>query len=436
MKLGIVGGGVLGLTLALRRAEAGDDVTIFERSPSVGGLAMSFPVTNEANPADRAYLEKFYHHIFGTDKDIIRVIDEMGLTPMMVWKKAPTSNFRHGQIYPFDGVLNILRYKPMPFLARFRTGLMGAYLHFVVSDYRRFGKTTAAQWTRRWMGKASFETVWYPLLRGKFGNKADTISMSWLWSRLHDRTFKLGYMKGGFHKLYVRLEEEVHKRGAEIRLGSDVQAIKKGTGELEGKVIVTADGVDNVFDKVVATVPTRIFTQLAQADLPAEYIEKYTGANAGEHYGAHCVVLALNQKLMDKTYWLSINDPDFPFLAAVEHTNLMPKEDYGGQILVYLGNYLPMDHPLFSKSGHEILTEFEPAIKRINPNFSRDWVTKVWANKAMYAQPIVTLDYLSKMPPHQTPIPNLYLANMAHVYPQDRGQNYSIRLGEKIAKLL
>ena len=436
MKLGIVGGGVLGLTLALRPAAMGAQVVLYERSVNVGGLAMSFPVTDEPESADRAYLEKFYHHIFGTDKDIIRVIDELGLTPMMVWKKAPTSNFRDGKIYPFDGVLNILKYKPMPLIDRIRTGLAGAYLHFVASNYRQFAGSTATQWTRRWMGKPSYETVWGPLLRGKFGAKADTIAMSWLWSRLHDRTFKLGYMRGGFHKLYVRLEEAVRKQGAELHLGSNVQAIQRGTGDLEGKVIIRADGQDHVFDKVVATVPTRIFTQLAQTDLPAEYIEKYTGANAGEHYGAHCVVLALDQKLMDKTYWLSINDPGFPFLAAVEHTNLMPTEDYDGQHLVYFGNYLPMDHPLFNKTADEILEEFEPFIKRINPNFSRDWVTKVWLNKAFYAQPIVTLDYLSKIPPHQTPIPNVYLANMAHVYPQDRGQNYSIRLGEKIAKLL
>lgn len=431
-----MGGGVLGLTLALRRARLGDQVILFEKATKVGGLAMSFPVTKETDPADNAYLEKFYHHIFGTDKDIIALIDELGLTPTMVWKKAPTSNFRDGKIYPFDGVKNILSYKPMPFIDRFRTGLVGAYLHFLVSDYRQFSKSTAADWTRKWMGKASFDTVWGPLLRGKFGAKGDTIAMSWLWSRLHDRTFKLGYMKGGFHKLYTRLEEEVRKQGVDIRLGSDVTTIKKGAGENEGKVVVQADGQELIFDKVVVTVPTRLFTQMAKADLPSSYVEKYTGANAGEHYGAHCVVLSLDRNLMDNTYWLSINDPNFPFLAVVEHTNLMPKEDYGNQHLVYLGNYLPMDHPLFNKNENEILDEFEPVIKRINPNFSRDWVKKVWINTAMYAQPIVTLDYLSKLPPHETPIPNVYLANMGQVYPQDRGQNYSIRLGEKIAKIL
>lgn len=436
MKLGIIGGGVLGLTLALRRARLGDEVILFEKSQNVGGLAMSFPVTDATDPNEQAYLEKFYHHIFGTDKDIISLIDELGLTPMMVWKKAPTSNFRDGKIYPFDGVTQILSYKPMPFIDRFRTGLAGAYLHFVARSYHQFSKNTAAAWTRRWMGKASYETVWEPLLRGKFGAKADTIAMTWLWSRLHDRTFKLGYMKGGFHKLYTRLEEEVRKAGVDIRLGSDVTAVKKGTGEQVEKVVVTADNQDYVFDKVVVTVPTRVFVQQAKADLPESYIERYTGANAGEHYGAHCIVLALNQKLMDTTYWLSINDPGFPFLAVVEHTNLMPKEDYGNQRLVYFGNYLPMNHSLFNKSADEVLDEFEPYIKKINPNFRRDWITRTWVNKAFYAQPIVTVDYLDKLPPHQTPIPNVYLANMGQVYPQDRGQNYSIKLAEKIAKML
>jgi protoporphyrinogen oxidase len=436
VKLGIVGGGVLGLTVALRRTALGDEVTLFEKSAQAGGLAMSFPVTDEPNPADNAYIENFYHHIFGTDKDIIQMIDEMGLTPMMVWKKAPTSNFRDGKVYPFDGVSGILKYKPMSFIDRFRTGLVGAYLHFLVGSYKQFNGITASKWTQRWFGKPSYETVWGPLLRGKFGDKADTIAMSWLWSRLHDRTFKLGYMKGGFHKFYTRLEEEVRKQGADVHLNSNVTAIKTGSGANAGKVVVVADGQEQVFDKVVATVPTRVFSQLAKDELPASYIEKYSGANAGEHLGAHCLILALTQQLMDQTYWLSINDPGFPFLAAVEHTNLMPKEDYGNQHLLYFGNYLPMDHPLFNKSPEEALAEFEPAIKRINPNFSRAWVTKMWVKKAFYAQPIVTTDYLSKLPPHQTPLNNVLLANMGQVYPQDRGQNYSIRLGEKIVKML
>jgi protoporphyrinogen oxidase len=191
---------------------------------------------------------------------------------------------------------------------------------------------------------------------------------------------------------------------------------------------------------VVVAAPTRIFTQIAKDALPASYIERYAGPNSVEHYGAHCVVLSLKKRFFEEklhnTYWLNVNDPGYPFLAAVEHTNFMPTEEYDGQHLMYLGNYLPMDHALFGKSDEEVLAEFLPHLKRINPDFEPDWVVKSWIWKTGYAQPIVTLDYPTKLPPHETPIPNVYLANMAHVYPQDRGQNYSIKLGEKIAVML
>jgi protoporphyrinogen oxidase len=429
MKLGVIGGGVLGLTVALRRSQAGDDVTIFEKGTEPGGLAASFPVTERGK--DGPYLEKFYHHIFGTDKDIIRMIDEMGLTPDMVWIKPDSSILRDGKAHRLDGVLNILRLKPLPFFDRIRMGAAGAYLK-LENNYNRLSGTTANKWVQRWMGKKSYEVIWKPQLIGKFGNKYDQVAMPWLWSRIHERTFALGYMRGGFNKFYVKLEEAVIKAGGKIHYGTDVTAIKPLEG---GKVQVIDNGQEFVFDKVVATVPTRIFAKIAEENLPESYREKYAGPNSVDHYGAHVIVLSL-KKSVTPAYWLSITDPGYPFLALVEHTNFMPSSEYDGQVLVYLGNYLPMDHRYFTQSDEETLKEFIPAVKRLNPDFEESWIKKFWVWKAPYAQPIVTLDYPTKLPPHETPIPNVLLANMAHVYPQDRGQNYSIRLGEKIAKML
>ncbi|MBN9391505.1 MAG: NAD(P)/FAD-dependent oxidoreductase [Chloroflexi bacterium] len=456
MRLGIVGGGVLGLTVGLRRAALGDEVVLFEKGKEPGGLAVSFPVTERGK--DGPYLEKFYHHIFKTDKDIIRVIEELGLGDLLEWKTPPTSTLLGGKIYRMDSLfddlksprlkkltkplagssidtaLAILKFKPLPFFSRLRFGLVGAYLKFE-KNYQRLSQTTAAAWVQKWAGKAAFDKIFRPLLSTKFGEKYDQIAMPWLWSRFHERTQFLGYVKGGFHQLYLKLFDAVKEVGGQVWLESDVTAIRKGTGDQEGKVIVTVNGQDEVFDKVVVTAPTRVFTQLAKDELPAAYVEKYAGPNSIEHYGAHCVVLSVDRKYFD-TYWLNVNDKGYPFLAVVEHTNFMPPSDYDGQHLIYLGNYLPMNHPLFGKSDEEVLAEFLPHLKKINPEFDESWVKKSWIWKAGFAQPIVTIDYASKLPPHETPIPNVLLANMAHVYPQDRGQNYSIRLGEKIAKML
>lgn len=449
MRLGIVGGGALGLTLALRRAAQGDEVIIFEKSQQPGGLAVSFPVTERG--ADGPYLEKFYHHIFKTDKDIIRLIEEMGLGHKLLWKTPPTSTLLGGKIYRMDSALAemnigplrrfvgsapdtalaILKFTPISLFSRLRFGLAGAYLKFE-SKYQRLSHTTAAKWAEKWVGKSAYEAILKPLLSAKFGPKYDQIAAPWLWSRFHERTQFLGYLQGGFHQLYVKMYEAVQKAGGQVRLNSDVTTIRRG---LEGQVILMVNGQEEVFDKVVVTTPTRIFTGLAKDELPEEYVQKYAGPNSIEHYGAHCVILSLKKQFF-KTYWLNVNDPGYPFLAVVEHTNFMPPSEYDGQNLVYLGNYLPMNHELFTKSDEEVLAAFLPQLKRINPDFEPGWVEKSWVWKMGYAQPIVTLDYPSKLPPHETPLPNVYLANMAHVYPQDRGQNYSIRLGEKMAKLL
>jgi protoporphyrinogen oxidase len=188
------------------------------------------------------------------------------------------------------------------------------------------------------------------------------------------------------------------------------------------------------FDRLLVTLPTRLFTRLAP-ELPEPWVQRYPGP---EHFGAHVVIVGLDRPLTPDVYWLNINDRDLPFLALVEHTNFpgLPISDYGGLHLVYLGNYLPMDHPLFGKSDEQTLAEFLPHLRRVNPGFDAAWVKAHWVFRAPYAQPIVTLDYLASLPPHQTPLPGVYLANMAHVYPQDRGQNYSLRLGERMARLM
>jgi protoporphyrinogen oxidase len=198
---------------------------------------------------------------------------------------------------------------------------------------------------------------------------------------------------------------------------------------------VRAGGVegDEVFDAVVATLPTRLFLRLARG-LPEPYRQKH---DWGDHYGAHCVILGLDRQLLrDGTYWLSVTDPGHPFLAVVEHTNFLDPADYGGLRLVYLGNYLPMSDPRFRQTDGEVLAEYLPALKRICPDFDPSWVRQSWVFKAPFAQPIVTLDYHEHIPPLKTPIPNLYLANMFQVYPQDRGQNYSIKLAYEVAQLV
>jgi protoporphyrinogen oxidase len=418
VKIGILGGGALGLAAALRLAQAGQQVTVVEREPHLGGLATGFAV----GPSS---LEKFYHHIFRTDTTIISFIRELGLEARLLWAQPNTSTFANGRIVSLGGIPDLFRLPLLPPLdrARFLTGM--AVLK-AIPDEKAFSGWTAARWMPRLMGRRVYDVMWEPVLRGKFGARADEIAMSWLWSRVHERSLRLGYLRGGFQQLYDALGARIQSLGGEVFTGASAERIVAGECQVE---VRTSDGQVHRFDRLLVTLPTRLFAQIAP-ELPGEFIQRYPGP---EHYGAHVLILGLDRQLVPGVYWLNINDRDLPFLALVEHTNFLPAADYGGLHLVYLGNYLPMDHPLFRQSESEVLDAFVPAVARIRRGFEPGWIVQQWMFRAPYAQPIVTTRYRDSLPPHRTPLPGVYLANMAHVYPQDRGQNYSLRLGERMA---
>ena len=422
MTTGVLGAGALGLSCALRLAQAGEAVVVLEREPVPGGLAAGFPV-------GEAYLERFYHHLFRTDTTAVALIESLGLGPRLWWGTPTTAVLFQERCWPLDSPTAVLRFRPLPWLDRLRLGAGAAYLK-LVRDYRRLPRTTAAAWLRQRMGQRVYDLVWEPQLRGKFGDHAEAIALPWFWARVHCRTTSLGYLRGGFHQLYTRLADQITRLGGRVELGREVTAIGRDS---DGTVRVDTTAGTYRFDRLAVTFPTRLFLRLAR-DLPAAYRARW--AEGPVHLGAHCVVLALERQLLPDVYWLSVTDPGFPFLAVVEHTNFLPVTDYGGRHLVYLGNYLPMDHPLYRQSDAEVLAAFLPHLRRLNSAFTPEWVREAWVWKAPFAQPVVTCDYLRRLPPHTTPWPNVYLANMAHVYPQDRGQNYSFRLGEKLARLV
>jgi protoporphyrinogen oxidase len=418
--IAVLGAGALGLAAARRLTESGVRVTVIERELLPGGLASGFRV-------GPSWLEKFYHHIFGTDTRIISLIDELGLGSDMHWGSSPTAMLRDGRVYPLDGVVPVLQFTPLSMLSRLRLGGGLAALKLLPNPHL-LERDTAANWIRRWMGEQVYEVVWEPLLRGKFGEHAEAVSMAWFWARIYCRTPKLGYLRGGFQRLYEALAEGIRAAGSELTLETTVTGIER-SGD---RVTVDTDRGHELYDAVLCTLPTRLFIQLSQG-LPESYRARYE--SAVDHYSAHCLVLELDRQLQS-SYWLNVNDPGYPFLALVEHTNIMPPADYGGSHLVYLGNYLLPSHQLFSLSGDEIFDFYLPHIQRINPSFDRSWVRRVHSFSAHYAQPIVRVGYPSLLPPHRTPLEGVWLANMGHVYPQDRGQNYSIALGERVADMM
>jgi protoporphyrinogen oxidase len=439
----VLGGGALGLTVALRLAQRGQRVTVYEREPVSGGLAAGFQPAPKL-PNGGPFLEKFYHHIFRSDTRIIALIQELGLGDQLIWSSPINTILYGGRRWQPYTPFGLLSFSALPLPDRVRMGAVVAGLKAAPS-HRPFEAHTAHAWLKRVMGPRAYEVCWEPILRAKFGAHYQHISMAWMWARLHDRSFALGYLKGGFQQLYDGLVAQIRRLGGEVLLGHEVvEATHTGGAAAAGGASAGAWTVrwrrasppealvhSTSLERVVSTLPPRITFRLVP-QLPSEYRARY---ERGDAYGAHCLILALDRPLFpDGTYWLNVNDPGYPFLVVVEHTNYRPAAEYGGKHLVYLGNYLPMDHPLLRAGKEEILAQFLPALRRIVPTFREESVTDSWSFAAPFAQPIVTREFPQHIPPLETPLPDLWLGTMFQVYPHDRGQNYSILLAEQLAE--
>lgn len=419
MRIGILGAGALGLTAGYRFASVGHHVSIYERLEVVGGLAAGFRIGD-------TWLERFYHHLFRSDRDIVALIDQLGLGTRLEWLKPITAVLWEGRQHQLDDPLSVLRFPPLSLPERLRLAFVLAVLKLTPSA-APFESSTASVWLRRAMGDRVTDILWEPLLRAKFGEYHASVSMAWFWARIYCRTPRLGYLRGGFQLIYEELAERVRNNGGVINLGRDVRTVRvEGDG-----VAIVSNGVSEHFDKVLITAPTRAFARLAP-ELPPEWLRRY---DWGDWLGAHCVILGLDRPLAS-SYWLNVNDPGYPFLALVDHANLVPAADYGGLHPVYLGNYLPMSSSRFAQSDESIIAEYSDAIRRINPAFDPSWIRQTWVFKAPYAQPVVTSEYRRHIPPHRTPLRNVFLANMFQVYPQDRGQNYSVRMANRVAAMM
>ena len=421
MNYGIAGGGVLGLTVALRLAQRGHEVTVYERDQTMGGLAGSFALD------DGLWLEKFYHHLFRTDRRAIALIEELGLGPRLRWHRPVTTVLRDGAVHQLDSPLSVLRFPPLSLPSRLRLAAGLAILKLLPTPALLEGHS-AGRWMRRVMGEPAYRVVWEPLLRGKFHESAGDVAMPWLWARIHCRSTELGYLDGGFHLLYTGLVERVRALGGTLVPGAEVRAICRRDG---GMAVELADGRTTAHDRVVSTLPTALTSKVA-VDLPESWRTAHPLPRA---LGAHCLVLSLDRPLGD-VYWIGVNDPGYPFLAVVEHTNMLRPEDYGGRHLVYLGNYRPHGDPLFRMTTDEAIAAFEPGLRKLNPAFDRSWIREAWSFGAPFAQPVVTKGFKETIPAFDTPVRGLFVATMFQVYPYDRGQNYSIQLAERLVEHL
>lgn len=427
MKIAIIGAGPAGLAAAYDLTKAGHQATVYEAAPEVGGLASGFKA-----PGWDWSLEKFYHHWFQSDSAILGLINELGWSERVLFPRPFTVIHHKGQFHPFDSIftnmpLFLLRHFPIWDVVRF--GLAGAYLRF--SPYwQPLEKVTADAWTRRWFGKNVYEIFFRPMLVSKFGEaNLPVVNMAWLWARMHSRTTRLGTFVGGFQKFLDDLAEAVKKQGAEIRLNGAVTEVKTMDG---GRWTVGTASGRETFDAVISTSSPALMAKIAP-DLPDSYSVQL---RALKSMGAVVMVITLKHQLT-QYYWHNLpKEAGFPFLALVEHTNYIGREHYGGDHIVYCGDYVDPDHEYFNLSKEALLEKFLPALQRFNPNFDRSWVKDTWLWKTAYAQPVPPLNHSRNIPALRTPVKGLYFASMSQVYPWDRGTNFAVEIGRRVAQMV
>jgi len=425
MKIAIIGAGFGGMAAAydLRRAE--HEVTIFESADFAGGLAAGFK-----EPHWDWSVEKFYHHWFQTDNSILQLIHELGWQDKVCFPRPYTVLLHKGRWYPFDSIPMALRFPGLGFgLNKVRFGFVGLYLR-LTNNWKGLEKFTADEWMTRWAGRTVYEKMWKPLLIGKFGPYYDQVNMAWMWARLKARTTRLGTFEGGFQRFADMFADQLRMQGVDIRLSAQVKSIRP---QRNGGLVIEA-AERETFDKVLVTTSPGLMAKLCP-DLPESYLK---GLLELKSMGAVVMVLSLKRRLSEQGYyWFNLpKEAGYPFLALVEHTNFVPPEKFGGEHIVYAGDYLQVGHEYFSMSDQQLLERFTPAFKKFNSAFQPDWIRKVWVFKTNYAQPVPLVNHSRNIPAIQTPIDGLYFASMSQVYPWDRGTNFAVQIGRRAARLM
>ena len=424
MRVGIIGAGFTGLAAGYYLSKTGHDVSIFERDLRPGGLAIGY-----REEEWEWTLESHYHHWFTNDKSVLSLASEINHSVLI--RRPKTSNFVDDEIFQLDSPLSLLKFPKINLVDRIRMGASLALLRYN-PVWQPLEKFRAEPYLRFSMGEKNYKKLWEALMVNKLGQYAKDVSLAWFWARVYKRTPRLAYPEGGFLSFAEHLQKEVEKKGGKFYYNTEVIELNSTN---KPKVKFTVNGsrfAVSEFDKVIVTLPSFLFQKIA-GNLPSDYIDRLSKLKG---IGAMNLILRLKKQFMtDGSYWLSMSDINSPILAIVEHTNFMDKKHYNNEHLVYLGNYMPPSDPRFKMTEDQLIKLYDPWLKKINPNY-KSQVISYKLFHAPFAQPIIPPNYSKSIPPFETPLKNVFLANIEQVYPWDRGTNYAVELGRKVAGLV
>lgn len=427
----IIGGGMMGLSLAYRLAQAGIKPTIFERSHQAGGLASNFEYKD-------IRLDRFYHTILSSDLTMQGLIEETGIKDKLHFTETKQGFYDNGSIYPFNTPVDLMSYPPLHIVSRFRLGLQVVYAMFG-NDWREIDKIPVDDWLIKVSGKAVYEKVWKPLLRAKFDTLYGGVPATYIWSRLKRMTSTrqgvtskemMCYLEGSYALVVDALMAKLEELAVDVRLNTAIQEICIEDGGATGVKI--ADGTVENFDAVVSTLPSPVLSTLIPS-APADFVE-LTGKQ--EYLGVLCPLLILKKRLTPY-YVLNITDSSIPFTAVVETTNLIDPQYVNDYHLVYLPKYLAPGNDMINWSDEKVEAEWMKYFKQMFPDFDENDIEAFIVQKARYVEPIRPMGTLHEIPEIQTPVKNLYMGNTVMIYP-DLGNGEAVtKFGRKIeAKII
>jgi protoporphyrinogen oxidase len=424
----IVGGGFTGLSAAYELAKNGVFVTVLEAEAEIAGLAAAFDVGGEK-------LDRFYHHWFTNDREVMQLIDELGLNDRVEINPTNTAVYYANNFFKLSTPWDLLNFTPLSFVDRIRLGLLALRAR-QVTDWMVLEGKSAHKWLKELGGENVYRIVWEPLLKGKFGPYAEQVSAVWFWNKLKLRggsrgkggEERLAYFKGGFVGLAEALAEKIIELGGRIETHSPVLAIKP----IDGVWQTICSNGKITSDQVIVTTALPLIADMVSDWASQAYLESLLRI---QYIGNVCLVLELDRPL-SKTYWLNVNDPSFPFVGVIEHTNFERPETYGGNHIVYLSKYLPHTDALYAMSADELLAYALPYLQKMFPDMDHHWILRHHLWRARWSQPVVEKFYSSLIPAESGVFPGFNICSMAQIYPEDRGTNYAIREGRRIGSKL